>query len=171
MFRSQTANLPEDERQGLDPDFLANEQAYLRMRDSLLGQYSGQWVAVRDGKVVASGSNVLAVTQAAAAGGGRPYIALVGKEDEVMFRVRRIEFAYDRSYQPLPMSSVTATFFNHAENRAQLYTDVIPDSDCAAFDLFTSPYFTAISSGVIGASVTTLVYSAKVEMEPGVHPL
>jgi hypothetical protein len=41
---------------------------------------------------------------------------------------------------------------------------VLPDGDCAAFDLFSSPYFTAISSGVVGASVTTLIYQGKAEI-------
>jgi hypothetical protein len=41
---------------------------------------------------------------------------------------------------------------------------VLPDSDCNSFDLFNSPYFTAISSGVVGASVTTLIYQGKAEV-------
>lgn len=67
------------------------------MRDSLLRYYAGQWVAVHNGRVIATGNDLLPVTEAAAASGGHPYIAKVGEEDQVVFRVRREEFAYDPS--------------------------------------------------------------------------
>jgi hypothetical protein len=175
MFASQTSNLPADQRRRLHPDFLANEQAYLRMRDNLLKSYPGQWVAVHQGKVVAAGTNLLKVTEAAAAAAGHPYIALVGQEDAVVFRVRRAVFAYDPSYQPFPLPRLTATFWNHAETHSQTRTDVIPDTgadlsvlpdgDCTAIDLYNSPYFTAVSSGVLGAGVTTLIYRGKAEID------
>jgi hypothetical protein len=100
MFRTQTNNLSADQRHRLHADFLANEQDYLAMRDSLLQQYRGQWVAVHNGRVIAANPNVLVVTEAAAATSGHPYVALVGEEDRVQFRVRRMTFAYDQSYQP-----------------------------------------------------------------------
>jgi hypothetical protein len=95
MFLSQSSNLPADQRQQLHADFLANEQAYLTMRDGLLPQYRGQWVAVHQGRVIAASTSLLAVTEAAAAAGGHPYIALVGGEDSVQFRVRRATFVYN----------------------------------------------------------------------------
>jgi predicted aspartyl protease len=175
MLPTQTANLPPEQQQRIHEDFLANEQAYLRMRDELLNRYRGQWVAVRDGKVIAAGDHVLEVTAAAAAQGGHPYIALVGEEDKAIFRVRRAEFAYDQTYQPFALPRITVTFWNHAETRSQVYSEVIPDTgadlsvlpdrDCAAFDLFNCPYFTGISSGIVGASVTTLIYRAKIEVD------
>jgi uncharacterized protein DUF5678 len=149
MLQIQTANLSSDQQQRLHPDFLANEQAYLQMRDSLLGTYQGQWVAVHDGKVIAAGSKLLEVIEQAAASGGHPYVALVGAEDAVVFRVRRAAFTYDQTYQPFPLPRMTATFLNHAETHAQQHADVIPDTgadlsvlpdtDCAAIDLFNSP--------------------------------
>ena len=57
MLRIQTTNLCPDQQQRLHPDFLANEQTYLQMRDSLLAQHRGQWVAVLSGKVVAAGAS------------------------------------------------------------------------------------------------------------------
>lgn len=171
---SQTENLPPEQQQRLHADFLANEQAYLQMRDSLLPQYRGQWVAVHDGRVIAAGEDLVTVTEAAAASGGHPYIAKVGEEDAVVFRVRRALFAYDQAYQPFALPRVTVTFLDDAETQSQTYPDVIPDtgadlsvlpdSDCAAFDLFNSPYFTGLSSGVIGGSVTTLIYRGKAEI-------
>jgi predicted aspartyl protease len=55
MLQIHTTNLPQDQQQRVHPDFLANEQAYLHMRDSLLGPYRGQWLAVQGGKVIAAG--------------------------------------------------------------------------------------------------------------------
>ncbi len=175
MFASQTSNLPAVQRQRLHADFLANEQAYFQMRDRLLASHPGQWVAVQQGKVVASGPDVLKVTEAAAALGGHPYIALVGGEDVVVFRVRRAVFAYDQNYQPFPLPRVTITFWDHAETASQTHPDVIPDTgadlsvlpdgDCTAINLFSSPYFTAVSSGVHGAAVTTLIYRGKAEID------
>src|SRR3990172_8041734 len=128
MFRSQTSNLPPEQQRRLHADFLANEQAYLQMRDSLLPRHRGQWVAVHDGRVVASGHDLLAVTQAAAATDGHPYIARLGDEDALVFRVRRAEFAYDQTYQPFAMPRVAVTFLNHAETRSATYPEGIPDT-------------------------------------------
>lgn len=53
MLQIQTTNLSAERRRWLHPDFLANEQHYLRMRPQLLKQYRGQWVAIHDGRVIA----------------------------------------------------------------------------------------------------------------------
>lgn len=175
MFANQTSNLAPEQRQRLHADFLANEQTYLRLRDSLLPQYLGQWVAVHDGRVIASGPDLLVVTEAADTTGGHPYIALVGGEDSVVFRVRTVAFAYDSAYQPFALPQVTATFRNHTETHAQTFTDVIPDTgadvsvlpdgDCNAIDLFNSPYLTGVASGVLGSDVAALFYRGKIEMD------
>jgi hypothetical protein len=89
----QTTNRAQDQQQRLHPDFLANDQAYLHMRDSLLGPYRGQWLAVPGGKVIAAGPKWMEVMDRASTGGGHPSIALVGAEDAVIFRVRRAVFA------------------------------------------------------------------------------
>ena len=39
MFRTETSNLPAEQKQQLHADFLANEQAYLHMRDALLPRH------------------------------------------------------------------------------------------------------------------------------------
>jgi hypothetical protein len=100
MLNIPTINLPQDQQQRLHPEFLANEQAYLHMRDSLSAEYRGQWVAVQDGKVIVAGRKLMDVMERASTSGGHPYIALVGAEDAVVFRVRRAVFAYDQAYQP-----------------------------------------------------------------------
>lgn len=168
-----TDELPAAQRQKVDPDFLANEQSYHAIRDTLLSRYRGQWVAVTEGRVIAAGQNLLDVTQAAAAAGGHPFIARVGEEDTA-FRVRQQAFAYNQSYQPFALPQITATFSNHAGTHSQQYSDVIadtgadlsvlPDADCVVIDLYTSPYFTGVSRGVIGAAVTTLIYQGNAEV-------
>ena len=175
MLRTLTTNLPPEQKQRLHPDFLANEQSYLRLRDGLLASHRGQWVAIHDGQVVASGDDLVRVTEVAAAAGGHPYIAKVGQEDVTVFRVRRSEFNYDATYQPFAMPRVTVTFWNHGETLSQTFGEVIPDtgadssllpeSDCLTFDLFGSPYLTAVSGSPIGPSVTTLIYLGKAEIE------
>ena len=86
MLQIQTAHLPQHQRQQLHPDFLANEQAYLRLRDSLLAQFTGQWVAVHNGKVIAAGPKLMEVMDTASASGGHPFVALVGAEDSAVFQ-------------------------------------------------------------------------------------
>jgi predicted aspartyl protease len=175
MLHTQTANLPQDQQQRLHPDFLADEQAYLQMRDSLLSQYRGQWVAVQGGKVIAAAPGLMEVMERASSCGGHPYIALVGGEDAVVFRVRRAVYAYDQACQPFPLPRVTATFWNQPETHSQQHPDVIPDTgadvsvlpdaDCLAIDLYNSPYITGMAGGVVGGSITTLFYHAKVEID------
>jgi len=176
MLQIQTSNLSQDQKLLLHPDFLANEKAYLHLRDSLLAQYRGQWVAVDGGKVVAAGPKLMEVMDRASAfGGGHAYFALVGAEDAVVFRVRRAVFVYDQTYQPFPLPRITATFWNHAETHSQQHLDVIPDTgadvsvlpdtDCATIQLLNSPYMTGMAGGVVGASITTLFYRGKVEID------
>jgi hypothetical protein len=174
MLQIQTANLASDEQQRMHQDFLANEQSYLQLRDQLLAQYRGKWVAVHQGKVVAAGDRLIEVLQQASSCDGHPYIALVGAEDAAIFRVRRAEFPYDQSYQPFPLPRLSATFWNHAETHSCQHSDVIPDTgadvsvlpdtDCTAIDLLHSPYMMARAGGVVGASITTLLYQGKIEI-------
>ena len=135
MLQIQTSNLPPNQQQRLHSDFLANEQAYLRMRDSLLSQYRGQWIAVHDDKVIASGTNLMELMDRSSDSDGHPFIALVGAEDAVVFRVRRAISGYDQAYLPFPLPSLSATFWNHAETRSQQRADVIPDTErmCRCF--------------------------------------
>ena len=95
MLQTQTANLPPDQERRLHPEFLANEQTYLQMRDSLVAVYRGQWVAVHSGRVIASGPRLMEVMDRASAAAAHPYVALVGGEEAVVLSVRRGLFAYD----------------------------------------------------------------------------
>lgn len=175
MLPTHTANLAPVQQKRLHPAFLANEQAYLQLRSGLLAQYRGQWVAVQNGNVIAASPDLMEIMDRASAAGGHPYVARVGVEDDVVFRVRRAVFASDQSYQPFPLPRVNATFLNHSESHSQQHSDVIPDtgadisvlpdSDCATIDLFNSPYLSGMAGGVIGGKVTTLFYRGKVEID------
>jgi hypothetical protein len=72
MLPTETANLPKNERLRLHSDFVANEQAYLRMRDALLATHRGQWVAVAGDGVVAAGSQLLRRHGSGRRSGGSP---------------------------------------------------------------------------------------------------
>lgn len=95
MLQTITANLPEELQQRLHADFLADEQAYLTIRPHLLNKYRGQWVAIQGGKVIAASCTLMEVMDRAYAAGGHPYVALVGGEYDVVFRIRRDLFGND----------------------------------------------------------------------------
>jgi hypothetical protein len=57
--------------------------------------------------VIAAGTSPVAVFHAAEASGRSPFVTCVGHEDEPT-RMRRVNFAYDRSYpgEPVPIRSL-----------------------------------------------------------------
>jgi predicted aspartyl protease len=180
MLRIQTANLPAEQHQRLHSDFVANEQHYLRMRPELLKQYRGQWVAVHDGQVIAHGKDLFTVMDAIGRAGCHAFIALVGREDDVVFRVRRLEFSYDMTYRPFALPRAEVAFANYAQSHVRRYPDVIPDigadlsvlpmMDAQAIDLLSSPYLTGVTSGVVGPDVATIIYLGHVEINGSVYP-
>lgn len=89
MTKIQTRYLPEEQKKRLHSDFIANEQQYWRMRERLLKQYSGKWVAVHQGQVVAVSQDIFDITDQVGKLGSHAYIAKVGEEDKLVFQVRR----------------------------------------------------------------------------------
>jgi predicted aspartyl protease len=144
------------------------------MRPQLLAAHKGQWIALHQGSIVASGSNLLSVTDAAAKTDGHPFIVFVGAEDQVQFNVRRVAFPYDMDYQPFPLPKISATFENYSASQSITFSDVIPDTgadltvlpgeDAAKIDLYSSPYMTAVTRGVAGPSTTNLIFRGWVEI-------
>jgi hypothetical protein len=75
----------------------------------------------------------------------------------------------------LPLARLRATFWNHAETHAPQHPDgipdtgadvsVLPDTDGTTIDFFQSPYLTDMAGGVVGGSITTLIYRGKVEID------
>ena len=118
--------------------------------------------------------------------GGHPFIAHVGVEEEVAFRVRHVVFDYGRSYRPFAIPRIGVTFLNHDETKSAEFDNVIPDTgadlsvlpyeECEHFGLFESSSITSQSSGVIGESITSLIYRGFAEIdglrvEAYIHPL
>ena len=167
-----TDRLPGDEKKHLDRDFLENEKSYWEVRESLLQRYTGKWVAVREGAVVAEAENVFDILDRAEEAGGHPYIVRVGHED-MEFRIRRT-FSYDAGYHPFPLPRITATFSDRHRNRSASYEDVIPDTgadisllperDGADIGLRAYPYMATMMRGVIGPRVPAVVYQAVVDI-------
>ena len=59
------------------------------MRDELLAKYSGKWVAVHKGRVVAVADEPLSIMDQALAEDGYAYSNKVGDEDKIVIRQRR----------------------------------------------------------------------------------
>jgi predicted aspartyl protease len=90
--------------------FEQEEQAYWQQREELLKQYSGKWVAIVCGQVVAVGEQMNKTAAAAfrKTGSTLMYVNLVGKED-IVLRIRQIATGYyDSTYTP-SMPMVTAS--------------------------------------------------------------
>lgn len=167
-----TDRLPAGDRARLHPDFLLNETSYWQIRESLLPQYRGKWVAVGERKVLTASDDIFEVLDRVAGVEGHPYIARVGFEDQP-FVIRRT-FPYDRAYRPIPLPRVTARFSGQRADRGVTFDDVIPDTgadlsllpvrDGDAIGLQDSPYFTSTVRGIIGPPATALVYRGTVEI-------
>ncbi len=97
-MKSLADALPPDIAQQVHPDWRKNESAYRAVRDQLLGQYGGQWIAFADGAVVAAASTPLEVFLAIRQSQRHPFVIRVGYENEPWYRIRRTIFAYDTAY-------------------------------------------------------------------------
>jgi len=168
-----TKGLSQEYRKYLHEDFIANEAQYWKMREELLSRYRGWWVAIHKAQVVAASKDVWEITEAVGKLGYHAYIAKVGEED-LVFKIRRVEFPYDQTYRPFALPQAEVAFANYAWSSPRLYADVVPDtgadlsvlpeSDCLDIDLFSSPYFPTRSRGVVGSGVSVLVYRGNVEV-------
>jgi hypothetical protein len=167
-------NLSLTEKERLHKDFVENEKIYWELREEFLKQYWGKWVAIHAGEIVATGDDLLDVTDDVGELGCHAYIALVGQEDDLVFTVRRKEFNYDVAYRPFALPRAEVAFSNYQGTGRGFYPDVIPDTgadlsvlpedDCSAIGLFQSPYLVGRSRGVLGPSATALVYRGNAEI-------
>lgn len=85
-MKSLADELPPELLKYVHPDFWANEKRYWEVRDSLLAEYGGRWVAFADGAVVAAGPNWYAVLTATR--GRTAFVTCCGAEDTPMGRMR-----------------------------------------------------------------------------------
>jgi predicted aspartyl protease len=158
----------------LHKTFLENERLYWQTREHLLHQYHGQWVAFVGGEVIASGDDLLNVTDRAGEQDAHAYITRVGQENRLVFAIRRSEFGYDTAYQPFALPQAEVIFSNYQGTGLQFYPDVVPDTgadisalpenDCDVIDLFGSPRLLSLTRGVMGTGAATLVYRGHAEI-------
>jgi predicted aspartyl protease len=94
--------------------FEREKQAYWAIRDELLKKYFGKWVAIVNGKVVASGKKKMAVLKEAFSltRSEVGYITKVGYEEKVQKkRIRQVVTGeYNKTYEPsMPMVETIVT--------------------------------------------------------------
>jgi hypothetical protein len=115
-MKSLADGLPPDIARQVHPDWRKNEAEYWAVRAQLLPQFQGQWIGFADGKVVASGKRPVLVLHAAHQVAAHPYVICVGRED-MPFRMRRAQFAYDTSYPGEPLPVIRAEFRQRSGSR------------------------------------------------------
>ncbi len=106
------------------------ESLYLSVLDSLLPVYKGKWVVMDGTSVVAAADDPLSATfEANAKSGDQKQLLLkrVGYED-AEFRVRRIEFSYDSSYQPFPLPRARVDLKNFTNSANATIDDMVLDT-------------------------------------------
>lgn len=154
--------------------FEQEEQAYWRQREELLQRYTGRWVAIVGGLVVAVGKQMNKVAAEAwrKTGSGLMYVNLVGEEDLVL-RVRPITVGhYDRRYTP-PAPIVTGSV-NDLQMGLSAETDFVVDTG-ADLTLLRSELANQVDlwgnlagrisvSGVGGLPETRQLYNALVQI-------
>lgn len=178
-MRSIAEGLPPDVAARVHPDWRKNEAAYWTVRNTLLSQYQGQWVAFADGAVIASGANPVDVLRTAQESGRHPFVIRVGHEGDPC-RMRRASFAYDSTYPgaALPLLSVE---FRVASGLPGFFLDrVIPDtgadasalpwSDCQTLQLDPSIGAPGLMGGVGGSAAATLVFHVWVSLDGQEYP-
>src|SRR5215467_8399148 len=157
-MKSLAVALPPEIAQQVHPDWRKNEAAYWAVRDQLLGQYQGQWIAFADGVVIAAATTPLAVFLSVQRSGRHPFVIRVGHEDEPWYRIRRASFQYDTSYPSSALPIVSAEFRAASGATGILLDRVIPDtgadtttlpwSDCQQLSLNPSLGVPGVISGV-----------------------
>jgi hypothetical protein len=126
-MKSLADALPPEIAQKIHPDWRKNEAAYWSMRDQLLSQYQGQWIAFADGAVIAACKTSLEVLHTPGVVGRHPFVICVGREDEP-YRIRRAAFAYDPTYPGQALPLLSAEFRSVSGSAGLLLDRVIPDT-------------------------------------------
>jgi hypothetical protein len=90
-MKSLADALPPEIARQIHPDWRKNEAGYWAMRDLLLGQYQGQWIAFADGAVIAACKTSLEVLHTPGVVERHPFVICVEREEEP-YRIRRATF-------------------------------------------------------------------------------
>jgi hypothetical protein len=106
-MRSLAEGLPPEVAAQVNPQWRENERAYWAVRDTLLDEYGGRWIALADGAVIASGTNPVEVFRTGQSSGRHPFIIRVGAEGEPC-QMRRASFPSNRPAQPAMASALAS---------------------------------------------------------------
>lgn len=135
----------------LPESFKQDEKEYWQMREKLLEEYRGKWVAFHQKEILSSGNNLYQVTLEAFQKSKKgAFITKVGEEDKIVTKIRlRKEFDYDMEYEPFPLPQARVKFYNFEKTMSKTYQRVIPDTgtdttclpteDCQSLRLFSTP--------------------------------
>jgi hypothetical protein len=156
--------------------FAAEEDAYWRLRDDLLRQHRGKWVAIVEGKVVAVGDRMNSVAAEAyrVTGSRVKFVACVGKED-FQVRVRQVLGWFDMDYDPaLPLTGLAVASPDGAtEVATQALVDtgadisVLTSSTADSAGLWSFPSGWAYVGGIAGGGERRMLFDGTIGV--GVH--
>jgi hypothetical protein len=179
-MKSLADALPPEIARQIHPDWRKNEAAYWTVRDQLLGQFLGQWIAFADDGVIVAAPTPLEVFLAVEPLRRHPFVVRVGHEDEPWYRIRRASFAYDTSYPSAALPVITAEFRAASGSTGQLFDRVIPDtgadtttlpwSDCQQLRLDPALGVPGLISGVTGGVAVTMGFLIWVWLDGGEYP-
>ena len=165
-----SSKMTQEQREYLQPEFLANEEAYWRNRESLLKAYREKWIAYDENQgVIQTADSFLEIGKDIRKVQGNPYVAWVGREDDFLVKMRR-SFGYDTDYAPTALPRAVVTFSNANQTQSQMYSDVIPDTgadlssltpdDLPLSNLGSGPSIPTQTMGVTGQPVAAALYPA-----------
>jgi hypothetical protein len=153
---------------------MANEeQAYWRIRDSLLDQYRGKFVPIVNGEVVASGDQMSKVSAAAyrTTGSKVKFVTLVGEEDfEFVIRQTSGRFIGGSRYE-LPVVDASVSDLDASQELiAQFVVDtgadisILAEPSWSELELWRSPAGFASIRGIAGPAERRAMYDATIRI-------
>lgn len=179
-MKSITDQLPPEIAKQIHPDWRKNEAGFWDVRDELLGQHQGQWIAFAEGAVIAAGPTPLEVFLAVQQSGRHPFVIRVGHENEPWYRIRRASFSYDTTYPSAALPVLSAEFRAASGSTGVLLDRVIPDtgadtttlpwSDCQPLHLDPALGVPGMISGVAGGMAVTLGFLVCVWLDGQKYP-
>jgi hypothetical protein len=179
-MKSLADALPPEIARQIHPDWRKNEVAYWSVRDQLLGQHQGQWIAFADGAVIVAASTPLEVFLAVQQSAAHPFVIRVGHENEPWYRIRRVSFPYDSAYPSAALPVVSAEFRTASGATGILLDRVIPDtgadtttlpwSNCQQMQLDPAHGIPGAISGVAGGTAVTIGFLIWVWLDGQEYP-
>jgi len=103
----------------LPESFKQDEKEYWQMREKLLEEYRGKWVAFHQKEILSFGNDLYQVTlEALQESKNGAFITKVGEEGKITTKIRfRKELDYDMEYEPFPLPQARVKFYNDVLNQ------------------------------------------------------